>query len=273
MSGTNKAPPLLFASSNYKSWKESVTIWSTFTSLPAAKQGAAVFLTLEGSSHDAVFEFSRDQTSGDNGLPNVIMCLDELYLKDETLQKYEAFNAFDNYRWPSHTPIPEFLHEFNMLSNKLQSYGTTLSDDLLAYKLLKAANLSPDHEKLAKATCKLKYISMKDQLRKIFADMTTTSSPGATGLQADEINIAESPASYDTIYGWSWAGPCHCSLPPTRGATFTPRSPPQASQNKISFPRKGPNPPDSQGNPTRCIVCDSINHSTNDCPDRRPPSC
>ena len=148
-----------------------------------------------------------------------------------------------------------------MLSNNLQSYGTTLSDNLLAYKLLKATNLSPDHEKLAKATCELKYKSMKDQLRKIFADTTTTTtSPGATGLQANEINITESQASYDTMYGRSSAGPRRHSLPPPRGATFTPRSPPQASQNKIFFPRKGRNPPDPQGNPTHCIVCDSINH-------------
>ena len=166
MSGINKTPPLLSACSNYNSWKKSVTIWSTFTSISAAKQGAAVFLTLEGSARDAVLELSGDQISGDNGLPNVIKRLDELYFKDETLQKYEAFDAFDNYRRPSHTPIPEFLHEFNMLSNKPQSYGTTLSDDLLAYKLLKATNLSPDHEKLAKATCELEYKSMKDQLRK-----------------------------------------------------------------------------------------------------------
>ena len=32
MSGTNKTPPLLFASSNYNNWEKSVTIWSTFTS-------------------------------------------------------------------------------------------------------------------------------------------------------------------------------------------------------------------------------------------------
>ena len=159
-----------------------------------------------------------------------------------------------------------------MLSNKLQSYGTTLSNDLLAYKLLKAANLSPDHEKLARATCELTYKSMKDQLHKIFMDMTTTSSPRATGLQANEINMTESPASYDTMYGQSWAGPHHRSLPHPRGTTFTPHSPPQASQNKISFARKGRNPPDPQGNLNHCIVCDSINHWANDSLDRRPPS-
>ena len=56
-----------------------------------------MFLTLKGSVRDAVLELSGDQISGDNGLPNVIKCMDELYLKDETLQKYEGLDAFDNY--------------------------------------------------------------------------------------------------------------------------------------------------------------------------------
>ena len=61
--------------------------------------------------------------------------------------------AFDSFRRPSHMPIPEFLDVFNLLSDKLQCYGTAILDDLLAFRLLKAANLSLDHEKLVKATC------------------------------------------------------------------------------------------------------------------------
>ena len=51
--------------------------------------------------------------------------------------------------------VNEFLYTFNMLYNKLSSHGTTISADLLGYKLLKAADLSADHEKLAKATSEL----------------------------------------------------------------------------------------------------------------------
>ena len=139
---------------------------------------------------------SEDAISSATGLTQVLSRLDYLYLKDETLQKYDTFEAFDSFRRPSHMSIPEFLHAFNLLSNKLQSYGTTISDDLLAFKLLKAANLSPDHEKLAKATCDLKYSSMKDQLHKIFVDTQSlnASAPSAT-LRPDHINLADSSSA------------------------------------------------------------------------------
>ena len=46
-----------------------------------------------------------------------------------------------------------------------------MSDDILAYRLLKSANLSSYHEELIKATiADLKYNIMKDQLKKTFSD-------------------------------------------------------------------------------------------------------
>ena len=46
-----------------------------------------------------------------------------------------------------------------------------MSDDILAYRLLKSANLSEQHEQLAKTTISdLKFDTMKDKLKKIFHD-------------------------------------------------------------------------------------------------------
>ena len=88
-------------------------------------------------------------------------------------------------------PINEFLPIFEMLYNKLSSYSTTILDDLLGYKLLKAADLSADHEKLAKATSELTYASMKKQLRKTFSDSTSTSNVPSSNLYVNEINHSE----------------------------------------------------------------------------------
>ena len=136
--------------------------------------------------------------------------------------------------------IPEFLHAFNFLSNKLQSYDTTISDDLLAFKLLKAANLSPDHEKLAQATCDLKCSSMKDQLRKIFADTQSlnASAPSAT-LHPDHINLAGSSSSTDSLYTHQSAS-CRKSVP-FRPNTYSSgqRSIPSLSFHQITFAKKG----------------------------------
>ena len=109
-------------------------------------------------------------------------------MQDETLQKCEVFDEFDSYWRSPETPIKKFLHKFDLLYNKLNSYGTTISDDLLGYKLLKAANLSSDHEKLAKATCELKHASMSEQLKRIFSDSKRISADSSTRLCVDEIN-------------------------------------------------------------------------------------
>ena len=54
---------------------------------------------------------------------------------------------------------------------KTKSYGTQTSDDVLAYRLLKSANLSTRDEQLVKATItELKYDSVKNKLIKIFSD-------------------------------------------------------------------------------------------------------
>ena len=61
---------------------------------------------------------------------------------------------------------------------KIKSYGTTMSDDLLAYRLLKSANLSSYHEELIKATIPdLQFDLMKGQLKKTFSDATEKNKP------------------------------------------------------------------------------------------------
>ena len=57
--------------------------------------------------------------------------------------------------------------------NKLKVYQMKLRDGVLAYRVLKSANLSEENEKLARATITtLTYKSMTEQLKKIFGDMS-----------------------------------------------------------------------------------------------------
>ena len=45
-----------------------------------------------------------------------------------------------------------FLAEFDKKYNRTKAQGTTFSDDALAYKMLKAANLHPRDQKMIKFT-------------------------------------------------------------------------------------------------------------------------
>ena len=63
------------------------------------------------------------------------------------------------------------MNEFEKRFCKTKSYCTTLSDDILAYQLIKTANLSSQHEELIKATITdLKYDLVKDQVKKTFSN-------------------------------------------------------------------------------------------------------
>ena len=77
-----------------------------------------------------------------------------------TITQYQGLEAFETIRRPENTSIQAFLNEFH------KRLCTTKS-----YRLLKSANLSNNREELIKAIIpKLKYDSMKDQLKKTFSD-------------------------------------------------------------------------------------------------------
>ena len=198
---SSKIPPLLSKSPVYTDWKKKIHIWSSFTSLEKEKQGAAVLLTLEGAAEEAALELDVSVINSNDGLKSIIQQLDKLYLKDKTLEKFQALEAFDSYQRKPETSIHEHIHNFDKLYFKLKSHGTTISEDLLAYKLLKSANLSPADEKLAKGTTnELTLVSMKSQLKKIFPDANSISSPAAETLPFHEIHEAHALPSQGTYF-------------------------------------------------------------------------
>ena len=169
----DKSPPSPSDSSTYEDFKETLSIWAAYTSIPKEKQGMALFLTLSPTDKEAVLQIGKEKVIGAEGLQNVITRLDQLYLKDETLQKFKALEDFESFRRPSEMPINDYLIKFEKKYHTLKSYGTTMSDDLLAFRLLKSANLSVEDQKLAKGTAKLEYVPMKDQLKRLFSESTS----------------------------------------------------------------------------------------------------
>ena len=146
MPNLNKSPSLLLKSKTYGDWIKILSIWLKFTSLESEKQGPAIVLTLEGEAQDAVLELHTDVISGKDGVSKIIEKLNKMYKKDELSQKYNALEAFETYKRKGNTSIRDFLTEFGKRLHKTRTYGTTMSDDLLAYRLLKAANLTTRDE-------------------------------------------------------------------------------------------------------------------------------
>ena len=264
-----KTPPAFKSGDDYEKWCKKLTIWQCLTSLEAAKQGPALFLVLEGEAQDAVLELGTEKVTGATGVKEILTCLDKLYLKDKTQSAFEALEAFEGYKRPNDLSMTDFCNEFQRLYNKAKSYGTTLSDDVLAFRILKAANLTCHQEQLAKTTvAELTLDKMIGQLKKIYG--LGTSSDATVKKEVIPDLEGEDEIMYERAFtsqrnfrsrgryrgkpsyisrGRGWKGSDHF-----RGGS--------GSQ------KKGKNPLDQYGNISRCVECESINHWVSNCPDR-----
>ena len=151
-------------------------------------KASQVFLSLTGEAEDAVLQLEEEEIYSDQGFTKIIEKLDLLYKKDETLQKYQYMEKFEAYKRTSNMSIMQHIHQFDMLYNKVNKYGTTLSNDLLGFKLLKSANLSQHNEKLAKATGELTYEGMKIQLKKIFTEGSDINNKLEASIKVEDVN-------------------------------------------------------------------------------------
>ena len=188
-----KAPPSLFKSSCYDSWLKEIKIWQSFTDLTAAKQGPALFLTLDGKAREAALELEVSDIGHEKGVDKIIEKLNTLYLKDKAQTAFEAYDNFERFQRPSDMTISHYINEFERLLARTQKHGTTMSSDILAYRLLKSANLSESHEQLARATISgdLTYDAMKKQLKRIFGDnIDSDLASDVQGIKVENVHAA-----------------------------------------------------------------------------------
>ncbi len=233
----HKVPPPFKKGDNFEVWKKTLKIWQAVTPLPKEKQGAAIFLSLDSEAQEAVLELDEGEIACDDGVKNVIGKLDQLYLRDRTQLAFEALEEFESTTRKDNQDIKDFCNKFELAYNKAKIYGTNLSSDVLAFRLLKSANLTKEQESLVKATVgELTFEKMKSHLKRI--NMTPEYETADTKQEpifvTEEITYDEEQDYEEDIY-------------------FTHQKPRQ-------------NVPDEFGNPTRCSFCQSIFHYVKDCP-------
>ena len=172
----DKAPPELEKSRTYADWRKLIVLWTNYTSLTKSKQGSAIiFSSLPTEAQEACLELTEDVINAENGATKVLERLDELYKKDTLIEKIEAIDAYENFSRPVEMDIKKYIIEFEKRYTKIKNYGSTVSDDLLAYRLLQRANLSKSSNKLLRATAEFKFDAMKAKLKSLFLNESSTS--------------------------------------------------------------------------------------------------
>ena len=162
---SDKSPPFFDKNKdNYSKWKKKLTLWQTITDVDQKKQGGLITLKLDDETQELVLEsISATDISSDEGAQKVIDYLDGLYQKDKSTTEFEIYEEFEIYRRPNNLKMKDFITEFEKRWKRTSSQGTALSDNVLAYRLLKSANLNPRKEELLRATVtSMSYKAVKD---------------------------------------------------------------------------------------------------------------
>ena len=105
-------------------------------------------MSVSGKALEAILELDDKiyQISNQDGFKPIAEKLNILYKKDELHEKFQDLEDLESYKRASKTNIQQFLIAFDQRYHKLKRHQTIISEDLLSFKLLKAANLSSHHE-------------------------------------------------------------------------------------------------------------------------------
>ena len=206
MSSKLRTPPLLSEAKNYESYLKLLNVWRIATDLPKEKQGAALLLSLDNEAQQAALRVDQTTLASENGVDKVIEELNKVYAKDKTLLKYKALEDLENYKRSANTNIKTYLLEFETRLDETKRLGINWPDDIIAFRLLKNANLSESDHRLAKATVEeLQYEKMKEKLISLFSDSELSTAT----IKIEEININDTSDDFDyqenevntTLYG------------------------------------------------------------------------
>ena len=115
--------------------------------------------------------------TAETGVNKLSEVLDERYLKGEVSLAYEEYEAFEKFIRPASMTINDYIIHFERLHNKARGYKMEMHDGVLAYRLINNANISESHKQFVRATLPdLKYTTMTEQLKRVFAKSVTTES-------------------------------------------------------------------------------------------------
>ena len=173
-----KAPPIFNENESYDEYIRDLEIWQLLKSATDEEEGVIIYRTLTGRAKASCNDLTPAQIGSRDGLKLIRERLNKIFRPEENQRIFIALDEFEKCKRPGGMTMSNFILQFENLHNKVKMYKCTYPDGVLAYRLMKAANVSHEHEKLCKATIetgKWTYEAVCDQLRKIFSEVPTPS--------------------------------------------------------------------------------------------------
>ena len=184
-----KAPPEFSEDGGYEQYKQELEIWQLLKVCSKEEEGPLIFRTLPQKAKSAVIGLGKAAIGSATGLKQILEKLDKLYLTDKNQRIFQALDSFEKYRRPANVNMNTFILEFQKLHSKVSEYDCKYPDGVLAYRMLKAANISNEHEQLIRATIgtgKWSNEAVIEQLSKVFNDVSTTQ-PSSLAVKVEPV--------------------------------------------------------------------------------------
>ena len=246
-----KAPPVLKEGVLYEAWLHDISAWELITKTEAAKRGVQVYLYgLEGKFKDYISKIPIKDLNVDEGVKVITDKLDTFCAVDKSQRAFSSYEKLHSFRRKSNQPVQEALLVFDGMVTEVQAQKVVLPDEVLAFHVLKAMNLSESEERLAKATvAKLDYTTMVDKIK--------TLSSNASSSDCGEFDSVEIKAEPDDVYytrgrGFGFRG---------RSRGFNPRGRGRFYKSNEST--------NSDGTQRKCYICESPDHLSYQCPNKQ----
>ena len=256
---------------DFDHWLHEIEMWQLVTELSQDKRGPVLYLSLPPKVRQACATLTKEELNTNEGVEKLINKLRDLYAVSKDQAMFTAYEQFETFQRDTHMNITEYINQFEQLNHKLKNFKIDLPSPVLAYQLLKNANLPKSKRDLARATIsELKYDDMKRQIKAIYD--TCTSNEKVSSEETSEDIVVESETAfysrdnYTSNRGRNYRGGRYRG----RGANNyrgnkqddTNYRYVECSSNRLK------NCLDSSDNPTRrCKVCGSIYHYYRDCHD------
>ena len=264
-------PPDL-SSGNYELYKEKLLAWQMVTDISVDKQGIVIALTLPNDDKHKIQEevfsqIGREKLSQENGLDTLINFLDSKLMKDDLSDSLEKFEEFEDFQRVNGQNITEYIAAFDSRYRKMEKFKIKLPSEILAFKLLRRANISKEEKMLVLtgmnyANRETLYEEAKQSLKKFKGDITEGSISTAASVKLEPAFLAENEEAL-LAAGYYKQGQGKRSVRTVRGGYS--RGGGQRGQGQEARRKMNPTGPD--GKPLTCRVCGSYRHLMKDCPD------
>ena len=229
MTGTKVEIPSMSKCPSYAHWKNLIKIWSNVSNIPKAKQADCLLLTLDTDGQNLALQVPDTERCKEDGsgLTQVLLRLDTLYEQNSTQKLFTAFEEFENLKRGHDMSLAKYISEFEIKVSELKGLNVSLPEELLAFKLLKNANLGEECTRIVRIACNtnssvgtgnnnLTFEMMKGTIMNAFdcrLDIKSTGfrsgstdSTGTVSVEPFKVKVEEEESYYTRNDSWNYQG-------------------------------------------------------------------